>query len=186
MVFHRVCPIIQSIPIIHLWPSESYVSNPIICWWLYLAVIHIFLQTPKPEVGKWLMWRCHRTPNFWSFFNFRLRQKKNMFFNASKTQFFHLSSQQQKSPDNYPFYFNDKHLSLSSTLNIFELSFTKTVNWKSYISPLAKSDSKKLSVLCRLHQFFSPYQLLTLYRGLIRPCMEYTSHVWEGLHAQSC
>ena len=38
----------------------------------------------------------------------------------------------------------------------------------------------KLGVLCRLRQFFSPYQLLTLYRGLIRPCMEYASQVWGG------
>ena len=26
--------------------------------------------------------------------------------------------------------------------------------------------------------FFSPFQLLALYRSLIRPCMEYGSHVW--------
>ncbi len=38
----------------------------------------------------------------------------------------------------------------------------------------------KLGVLCRLRQFFSSYQMLTLYRGLIRPCMEYASHVWGG------
>ena len=29
--------------------------------------------------------------------------------------------------------------------------------------------------------FFPPSQLLALYRGLIRPCMEYGSHVWESL-----
>ena len=38
----------------------------------------------------------------------------------------------------------------------------------------------KLGVLNRLRQFFSPPHLLTLYRGLIRPCMEYASHVWGG------
>ena len=38
----------------------------------------------------------------------------------------------------------------------------------------------KLGVLSRLRQFYSPPQLLTLYRGLIRPCMEYASHVWGG------
>ena len=38
----------------------------------------------------------------------------------------------------------------------------------------------KLGVLSHLRQFYSPPQLLTLYRGLIRPCMEYASHVWGG------
>ena len=52
------------------------------------------------------------------------------------------------------------------------------------MSSLAKSVSEKLGVLCRLYQFFSPYQLLTLYRSLIRPCMECTSHVWGGFHAE--
>ena len=32
--------------------------------------------------------------------------------------------------------------------------------------------------------FISPDQLLTLYRGLIRLCMEYSSHVW-GFHAHT-
>ena len=100
-------------------------------------------------------------------------------FNASKTQFLHLSTRHNL-PDNYPLFFNDTQLSPSSTLNILGLSFTKNLNWKFHISSLAKTASMKLGVLCRLRQFFSPYQLLTLYRGLIRPCMEYASHVWGG------
>ena len=94
-------------------------------------------------------------------------------FNVSQTQFLHLSTRQNL-PDNYPLYFDDTHLSPSSTLNILGLSSTKTLNWMSHISFLAISASNKLGVLCRLHQFFSPYQLLTLYRSLIRPYMEYT------------
>ena len=70
-----------------------------------------------------------------------------MLFNASKTQFLHLSTRQNL-PDNYPFYFDDTHLSLSSTLNILGLSFTKTLNWESHISSLIESASKKLGVLC--------------------------------------
>ena len=100
-------------------------------------------------------------------------------FNASKTQFLHLSTRHNL-PDNYPLFFNDTQLSPSSTLNILGLSFTKNLNWKLHISSLAKSASMKLGVLWRLRQFFSPPQLLSLYRGLIRPCMEYASHVWGG------
>ena len=97
-----------------------------------------------------------------------------MLFNVSKTQFFHLSTRQNL-PDNYPFYFDDTHLSPSSTLNILGLSFTKILNWKSHIPSLSKS-----AALYHLHKFFSSYQLLILYMGLIRPCMEYVSHVWDG------
>ena len=100
-------------------------------------------------------------------------------FNASKTQFLHLSTRQNL-PDNYPLFFNDTQLSPSSTMNILGLSFTKNLNWKSHISSLAKTASRKLGVLWRLRPFFSPSQLLALYRGLIRPCMEYVSHVWGG------
>ena len=104
-----------------------------------------------------------------------------MLFNASKTQFLHLSTQKNL-PDNYPLYFDNTHLSPSSTLDILGLSFIK-FNKKSHISSLAKSASNKLGVLCHLHQFFFPYQLLNLYRGLIHPCMEHASYIWGVLCA---
>ena len=44
--------------------------------------------------------------------------------------------------------------SSSPTLIIHGLSFTKTLNCKSHISSPAKLTSKKLGVLCHLHQIF--------------------------------
>ena len=98
-------------------------------------------------------------------------------FNASKTQFLQLSTRHNL-PDNYPLFFNDTLLPLSFTVNTLGLSSTKNLNWQFHISTLAKSSSKKLGVLWRMCPFFSPFQLLVLYRGLIRPCIEYGSHVW--------
>ena len=99
-----------------------------------------------------------------------------LLFNASKTQFLQLSTR-HNFPDNYSLFFNDTQLPLSSTLNILGLSFSRNLNWQFHISTLAISASKKLGVLWRLRLFFSSSQLLALYRCLIRPCMEYGSHV---------
>lgn len=54
-------------------------------------------------------------------------------------------------------------------------------NWKSGISSFARSVSLKLGVLYSLRKFFSPAQLLTMYKGL-RPCAEYASHLWQFPH----
>ncbi|KAL7640057.1 UNVERIFIED_CONTAM: hypothetical protein RMT77_009471 [Armadillidium vulgare] len=54
------------------------------------------------------------------------------------------------------------------------------MSWKPHITMVAKAASKKLEVLFRLREFFSSSQLLQLYKGLIRPCMEYCSHIWSG------
>ena len=48
-------------------------------------------------------------------------------FNASKTQFPQLSTEHNL-PDNYPLFFNDTQLPLSSTLNTLDLSFTRNLN----------------------------------------------------------
>ena len=98
-------------------------------------------------------------------------------FNTSKPQFLQLSTR-HNFPHNYPLFFNDTQLILFPTLNTLSLPFTKNLNWQFHISTLAKSASKNLGVLWRLRPFFSSSQLLALYRSLIRPCIEYGSHIW--------
>ena len=63
-------------------------------------------------------------------------------FNASKIQFLQLSIRHNL-PDNYPLFFNDTQLPLSSTLNTLDLSFIENLCWQFHISSLAKSASKK-------------------------------------------
>ena len=98
-------------------------------------------------------------------------------FNASKTQFLQLSTRRNL-PTDYPLFFNTTQLKPSSNLNLLGLNFSPDLSWKDHITSLAISASKKLGVLRRFSKFFSPRQLLALYRGQIRPCMEYASHVW--------
>src|ERR1700755_2019506 len=98
--------------------------------------------------------------------------------NASKTQFLHLSTRHNL-PYNYGIFENTQPKP-SSVLNILGVSFSRDLSWKDHITSLSKQASKSLGVLSRLRSFFTPPQLLALYRGVVRPCMEYTSHIWGG------
>ena len=60
------------------------------------------------------------------------------------------------------------------------ISITSTFSWKPHIVNLAKSASQKLGMLYRCRDYFTPEQLLSIYRGLIRPCMEYCSHIFNS------
>src|ERR1700755_2007651 len=98
-------------------------------------------------------------------------------FNASKTQFLHLSTRHNL-PHNYDIFFENNQLKPSSVLNILGVSFYRDLSWKDHITSLSKQASKRLGVLRRLQNYFTPPQLLALYRGVFRPCMEYASHLW--------
>ena len=100
-------------------------------------------------------------------------------FNASKTQFLHLSTRHNL-PQQYNVFFENTQLKPSSDLNILGVSFSRDLNWKGHITSITKHASKRLGVLWRLRNFFSPPQLLALYKGIVRPCMEYASHIWGG------
>src|ERR1044072_6325135 len=99
--------------------------------------------------------------------------------NATKTQFLHLSTRHNV-PHNYDIFFENTQLDTSSVLNILGVSFSRDLFWKDHITSLSKHASKMLSILRRLHNYFTPPQLLALYRGVVRPCMEYASHIWCG------
>ena len=52
--------------------------------------------------------------------------------------------------------------------------------WKPHIKSIAKHVSQKLGFLSRARGYFSPSQLLAIYKCQIRPSLEYCSHVWAG------
>ncbi|KAL7644702.1 UNVERIFIED_CONTAM: hypothetical protein RMT77_004515 [Armadillidium vulgare] len=83
--------------------------------------------------------------------------------------------------------FHTTMISSSKTLNsnlhlflIFLAFFFRDLSWKDHITSLSKQASKRLGVLRRLQNYFTPPQLLALYRDVVRPCMEYSSHIWGG------
>ena len=97
-------------------------------------------------------------------------------FNSRKTQFLPISL--STTPSEFNIVFDNSLLDPLDSINILGINVTSNLSWQSHISTIAKSASKKLGILFRCRRYFSPEQLLQLYKGLIRPCMEYCSHVW--------
>ena len=58
-------------------------------------------------------------------------------------------------------------------------------SWSDPISTTAKAAARKLGLLFRSRRYFTPSQLLTLYKAQIRPCLEYGSHLWRGASKHS-
>nr|CAH7733481.1 unnamed protein product [Callosobruchus chinensis] len=50
--------------------------------------------------------------------------------------------------------------------------------WREHVSSIATAAGKKLGYLFRARKYFSPSNLLTLYKSQIRPSLEYCSHIW--------
>nr|CAH7744810.1 unnamed protein product [Callosobruchus chinensis] len=50
--------------------------------------------------------------------------------------------------------------------------------WHEHVSSIATAAGKKLGFLFRARKYFSPSNLLTLYKAQIRPSLEYCSHIW--------
>ena len=99
-----------------------------------------------------------------------------MKFNSLKTQLLHISL--ASTPSNFPISFDGSIVFPENNINILGLNINNKLSWKPHITSVAKAASKKLGILFRLRGFFSSEQLLQLYKGLIRPCMEYCSHIW--------
>src|SRR5678815_3678926 len=79
---------------------------------------------------------------------------------------------------NFPITFDGSLVSPVDNINILGFNITKKLSWKPHITTVARAASKKLGVLFRLRDFFPSSQLIQLYRGLIRHCMEHCSHIW--------
>ena len=73
---------------------------------------------------------------------------------------------------------NSHKLDTSSSITQLGLSILSNLTWKPHINSIAKQASQKLGFLSRARGYFSPSQLLTIYKSQVRPSLEYCSHVW--------
>ena len=99
-------------------------------------------------------------------------------FNQEKTTQVVISRKHHQ--DFPPVLMNGHKLDISSSFTQLGLSVSSTLTWKPHIISIAKHASQKLGFLSRARGYFSPSQLLTIYKPQIRPSLEYCSHVWGG------
>ena len=79
-----------------------------------------------------------------------------------------------------PVFMNSHKLDISPSVTQLGLSISSNLTWKPHINSIAKHASQKLGFLSRACGYFSPSQLLTIYKSQIRPSLEYCSPVWGG------
>ena len=87
----------------------------------------------------------------------------------------------RKHHQDFSLVFMDGHkLDISPSITQLGLSISPNLTWKPHINSIAKHASQKLGFLSRARGYFSPSQLLTIYKSQIRPSLKYCSHVWGG------
>ena len=69
---------------------------------------------------------------------------------------------------------------LASSINLLGVNLGGNMSWHNHVVAIAKAASQKLGVLFRTKKLYTSQQLLTLYKALIRPSLEYCSHVWSS------
>ena len=103
-------------------------------------------------------------------------------FNAGKTQL--VSFERSKNTGAIDVKMDGSVLEEKTSFKMLGLTLSSKLDWGSYIVSIAKTASKKIGALICSMKFLSPEVALYLYQSTIRPCMEYSCHVWAG--APSC
>src|SRR5678815_2231244 len=99
-------------------------------------------------------------------------------FNSFKTQLLPISF--SKIPSNFPVFFDGSVVSPVDNINILDLNMNKKMSWKTHITTVARAASRNWK-FCLDCETFLLFSVAPLYKGLIRQCMEYCSHIWGGL-----
>lgn len=104
-------------------------------------------------------------------------------FNSSKSQSCILSH--KKHTNACPITMNNQVVQSKESFSLVGISVDQNLNWHPHITSVAEAAAKKLSFLFRCRKYFSSANLFTLYISLIRPCLEYCSHIWGAAAAST-
>nr|CAH7760132.1 unnamed protein product [Callosobruchus chinensis] len=97
-------------------------------------------------------------------------------FNASKNQYCTLSN--KRCPSEHSVLMNNQALPRSHSFKLLGVSITENMIWHAHVSSVATDAGKTLLYLFKARKYFSPSNLLTLYKAQVRPSLEYCSHIW--------
>jgi len=107
-------------------------------------------------------------------------KRNRVHFNASKTQCC-LFSRKLDAPDtDLGIRFQNENIEQSQNLDILGTRLTMKLLWGDHVFKIAKNAAKCLGFLWRCRLFFTPADLLKIYKSFIRPKMESNSHIWSG------
>ena len=70
-------------------------------------------------------------------------------------------------------------MEFSYKISMLDVTLGSDLSWNDQTTA-SKAETCKLGLLFRSRRYFTPSQLLTLYKAQIRPCLEYGSHLWRG------
>lgn len=101
-----------------------------------------------------------------------------MSFNPLKST--HISISLHHSLSQHSIRLDSNPIPVSSSFTLLGILFSNNLSWSSHVKLIATRAAKKVGFLFRARKFFTPYQLLLLYKAQIRPCLEYCCHVWGG------
>nr|CAH7729845.1 unnamed protein product [Callosobruchus chinensis] len=96
-------------------------------------------------------------------------------FNPSTNQYCTLSN--KRCPNEHSVLMDKQALPRSHSFKLLGVSIKENIIWHEHVSSIATAAGKKLRYVFRARKYFSPSNLLTLYKAQIRPSLEYCSYI---------
>ena len=116
-----------------------------------------------------------------SFENWLIANKLSL--NISKTEFMLVTTRQKRAfiDDKLSIYINSKPISQVKSAKTLGLHIEETLSWSKHLEHIYKKVGPLLALLKRIRNYVDQDTLVSTYKALIQPHLEYGCIVWDGL-----
>ncbi|CAH1239463.1 Hypp5830 [Branchiostoma lanceolatum] len=104
----------------------------------------------------------------------------NVLFGASKCKCLTASNLKDAEGNHPELNFMNTTLAEVDEAELLGLTIRKELSWTHHIKKMATDAGKRLGLLRRAAPYLTPQQRATIYKSMVRSCMEYASTVWMG------
>ncbi|KAI8498403.1 hypothetical protein Bbelb_236050 [Branchiostoma belcheri] len=104
----------------------------------------------------------------------------NVLFGATKCKCLTVSNLRDAVGNHPELSFMDTPLAEVEEAELLGVTIRKELTWTHHIKQMATDAGKRLGLLRRVAPYLSPQQRATIYKSMVRSCMEYASTVWMG------